>query len=536
MADQVIEVNGVEYHFPDSMDDNSIKQALIKQGVIAGGGPSGMRGQVGTVYEEGSEPDLGILPGVNRMLEHVANPHSAGDLAGLAIPGAAPALRMARGATQAARRGATAAAKAGSREGFSLPIVDTIQDAMSGTRRAAASAADLAGDLVGHPMETARRGFRKVGSVLRPKPAPPQQNMRPRLVKKSGSPLVEAVDEASRMPSVDLPEISSGRPDRTITPGGRPATTAEEFSRRTPEGSPRSRVVTPPVHPVTKLPVGLRPRLASSHAPLLEDELAAALEAVRGTPPTRVTIRPEQTITPGGPTRQSGTFHGDPLGQSGGYTSGRPATTAVEFATPVPPSSPRQAGTLRQTPPTVDDIVTRTMNPPPVPLSDEEIIALIRAGKYEGPMKAMPRRTIPPPPTGRPSAPVSPVADAPPAAGAPPAEARAASPTLRIKPRRDEHWGPGSTDVRGQIAQAEASPANLLYDPQTPTSYIREQLRTAPVTDSVGREFLARVLRQRYHIEAGVLGDEKGQVPIEVFLELLAAGGAGAAGMAAIQE
>jgi hypothetical protein len=69
----------------------------------------------------------------------------------------------------------------------------------------------------------------------------------------------------------------------------------------------------------------------------------------------------------------------------------------------------------------------------------------------------------------------------------------------RVLPRRDELWGPGSTDMQGQPAQAEASRANLKYDPQTPTSYLREQLKNE--TDPAQQEFLVSALRQRMRLD-----------------------------------
>lgn len=60
-------------------------------------------------------------------------------------------------------------------------------------------------------------------------------------------------------------------------------------------------------------------------------------------------------------------------------------------------------------------------------------------------------------------------------------------------------WGPGATTKEGLPAQADiGNKANLLYDPQTPTSYIRTQYGLT--TDPAEKEFLARVLRQRDNV------------------------------------
>lgn len=77
-------------------------------------------------------------------------------------------------------------------------------------------------------------------------------------------------------------------------------------------------------------------------------------------------------------------------------------------------------------------------------------------------------------------------------------------PSLRELPRRDEVWGPGSVDQGGGVAQADFSRANLKYDPQTPTSYLREQLSTE--TDPAQREFLVNAINQRRKLEAATAG------------------------------
>lgn len=69
--------------------------------------------------------------------------------------------------------------------------------------------------------------------------------------------------------------------------------------------------------------------------------------------------------------------------------------------------------------------------------------------------------------------------------------------SLRALERNDDLWGPGSTTKTGELSQADAT-GRLIYDPQTPTEYIRQQLRDA--TDPTQREFLAKALRQRYNI------------------------------------
>jgi hypothetical protein len=77
-------------------------------------------------------------------------------------------------------------------------------------------------------------------------------------------------------------------------------------------------------------------------------------------------------------------------------------------------------------------------------------------------------------------------------------------PSLRELPRRDNVWGPGSVDQAGGPAQADFSRANLKYDPQTPTSYLREQLSSE--TDPAQREFLVNAINQRRKLEAATAG------------------------------
>lgn len=79
------------------------------------------------------------------------------------------------------------------------------------------------------------------------------------------------------------------------------------------------------------------------------------------------------------------------------------------------------------------------------------------------------------------------------------AEASPQPPVGRELPRRDELWGPGSTDKGGELAQADFSKANLKYDPQTPTSYLREQL--AQERDPAQQQFLVSALRQRQRLD-----------------------------------
>lgn len=75
----------------------------------------------------------------------------------------------------------------------------------------------------------------------------------------------------------------------------------------------------------------MTPRLVKSPATTLEEELIRSLS--EGPTDARMTsLPPEQTITSGGPTKQSGKFgKSGNMGQAGGYTSGRPATPAVDW-------------------------------------------------------------------------------------------------------------------------------------------------------------------------------------------------------------
>lgn len=85
-----------------------------------------------------------------------------------------------------------------------------------------------------------------------------------------------------------------------------------------------SRVGMPPHNP-TQAPITAR-LAPQKKAPSLDDVL---MEALQDEPiDARISnLPPEQTITPGGSTKQSGKFRkSDSLGQPGGYTSGRPAT------------------------------------------------------------------------------------------------------------------------------------------------------------------------------------------------------------------
>lgn len=75
----------------------------------------------------------------------------------------------------------------------------------------------------------------------------------------------------------------------------------------------------------------------------------------------------------------------------------------------------------------------------------------------------------------------------------------ALGPNVRKIPRFDQQWGPGSVTKEGLPSQAGVGRANAIYDPQTPTPYLREQLGTA--TDAAERAFLAKALSQRSQID-----------------------------------
>ncbi len=65
----------------------------------------------------------------------------------------------------------------------------------------------------------------------------------------------------------------------------------------------------------------------------------------------------------------------------------------------------------------------------------------------------------------------------------------------------DRMFGPGATDLSGAPLQSTSGfkgANNLLYDPQTPGSYLREQFLSAE--DPAERDFLGRALRQRLRL------------------------------------
>lgn len=76
-------------------------------------------------------------------------------------------------------------------------------------------------------------------------------------------------------------------------------------------------------------------------------------------------------------------------------------------------------------------------------------------------------------------------------------------PSIKILERGDEFWGPGSKTRSGETSMADES-SRMLYDPQTPTKYLREQL--AHATTPQDRDFLVRALRQRYNINSRAAG------------------------------
>lgn len=81
-------------------------------------------------------------------------------------------------------------------------------------------------------------------------------------------------------------------------------------------------------------------------------------------------------------------------------------------------------------------------------------------------------------------------------------------PSMRSLARGDEYWGQGALSRGGAPAQAGEG-GQFLYDPQTPTAYLREQLKHA--TDPAEREWLTRTIRQRYDINSrpGAFGPSK---------------------------
>lgn len=91
--------------------------------------------------------------------------------------------------------------------------------------------------------------------------------------------------------------------------------------------------------------------------------------------------------------------------------------------------------------------------------------------------------------------------------------AGAGSPSLKALARGDEYWGPGTLSRTGADPAMADESHTLLYDPQTPTSYLRDQLTSAD--NPADREYLARAIRQRYNINSrpGSVGPSRYAAP-----------------------
>lgn len=82
-----------------------------------------------------------------------------------------------------------------------------------------------------------------------------------------------------------------------------------------------------------------------------------------------------------------------------------------------------------------------------------------------------------------------------------PAPTSAPPPSLTALDAIDRQFGPGAVDSAGRPYQSTSGyrgANNLLYDPQTPTDYLREQFREA--TDPAEQDWLGKALRQRLRV------------------------------------
>lgn len=157
----------------------------------------------------------------------------------------------------------------------------------------------------------------------------------------------------------------------------------------------------------------------STGVPTLEDNISDSITALlKESDDSRITsLPPEQGITPGGTTRQSGSFpKRNSVGQAGGYTSGRPAVTpqqydeVVESAAATPKPAPYTPPAAPEPPPPVQE--------PALPFDTRMSIGgqTIKEGHpaYDSFKEALMRDGIEPPPTSTPPAPadvVKPAAD-----------------------------------------------------------------------------------------------------------------------------
>lgn len=169
---------------------------------------------------------------------------------------------------------------------------------------------------------------------------PPPYNPKPETATGTIDYGVEAPDPNAGYPrgstdyGVDAPDPNAGFPRGGTTPPpdwAPPAETASFTEGPTPDwAQPRETV------PTGAGPMSPRP---GGKAPSLQDELIKMMEEARQPEaPGMSSLQPPADITAGGPTKQSGSFTKaddemavGPVGQPGGYTSGRPGVTGAQY-------------------------------------------------------------------------------------------------------------------------------------------------------------------------------------------------------------
>lgn len=238
---------------------------------------------------------------------------ASGGIAGRVAPHVPRALSAAGGAIDAVGKAARPAS-------FPLGMVEGLTSG-SPMKGVAVAAAPYAIQGVG-------KGMKAIGDVLSPAKTPPPVTVEP---PRSMPPLVEKVGPRE-MPHLtpQPPEVPRNMPALTEGSGPRQMpslTLQEEMRRQMPPLAETSSSVPREMGKLTPdAPAG---RLTGKKATTLSEELTNSLEEVRRSPAdSRMnSMPPEQGITPGGSTKQSGKFKkSDSLGQAGGFTSGRPAT------------------------------------------------------------------------------------------------------------------------------------------------------------------------------------------------------------------
>lgn len=229
-------------------------------------------------------------PAMQDMLESAAHPQSMGDMLNLIVPSATPMARAKDAATvmSAAGRGTGKILQGGGR------ALETVSEAAK-----PASLPIALADAVG------RGQFREAAMI-------------------GTAPYVGA---------------GTGRAMQRIGARLNPARVAE-VATEAPRSMPDLNVRTPRSMPDLLPPKAgpMTPRMAGK-PPSLEQTLQEALQSDMSEPHGS-SLPPQQTATPGGPTRQSGSFSGEEsVGQAGGYDSGRPATNVSEWGNGATPES-----------------------------------------------------------------------------------------------------------------------------------------------------------------------------------------------------